>query len=326
MNPSRIVLWLLIAGALLASVGFDGFWSCTMQRNAASLDFLRAVRPGDNVDMCYGLEVAGRRDDAGSMISRGDQRIDILSGLLELARGNATQAQPILGQALADDIGRSSDQFWLGCAAFRAGDSSPAITAWREAGALDYFILRGYSALIHHDEATALALYQIAAQIEPDSAEAWLGIAFARQHLALRSQVQWEDVLQAAERALALAPEEPRAHYLVGYALWYLERDSERTERELRWALEHRDDWLDAYALGRFLLDQGRTGEPMQLLQRALFMQDIPMVRGQMVRVYLSEGRCADAQREYAIALQRFPELEDDLLAICQAYPVCRCK
>ena len=325
-RPSRTVLWLLTVGMLLALVRFDGFWSRAIQRNAASLDFLRTIRSGNNAGVCQGLEATGQHDRVVPILPRGNQRIDILSGLLALARGDAPQAKLVLSQVLANGIGRPTDQLWLGCAAFRAGEPPLAITAWREAGALDYFILRGYDALVRRDEATALTLYQIAAQIEPDSAEAWLGIAFARQHLALRGQAQWEDMLQAAERALALAPEEPRAHYLVGYALWYLKRDPERTERELRWALEHRDDWLDAYALGRFLLDQGRAGEPTQLIQRALFMQDIPMVRVQMVRAYLSEGRCADAQREYAIAVQRFPGLEEDLLAICRAYPVCPCR
>lgn len=326
MRPSGLVPWLLAGGMVLGLVAFDGHWSRTIERNAASVAFLRAIRFSDNAGVCHGLESTGRHEEVVPRESGGDPRTDILSGLVALARGDASQAVLDLSQAPTDDIERPPDRFWLGCAAFLAGETALATRAWREAGALDYFILRGYDALVRRNEATALALYQIASQVEPESAEAWLGIAAAQQLLALRGEAQWGDMLRTAERALALAQEEPQAHYLVGYALWFLKRDPGRTESELRWALEHRDDWLDSYVLGSFLLDQARAGEPTQLIQRALLTQDIPMVRTQMVRAYLSEGRCTDAQREYAIALQRFPELEEELVATCQTYPMCGCK
>lgn len=326
MHPTRLILWALAAGMLLVFVGLNGSWSRAIQRNVAAVGFMRESRLGDLAGVCHRFEASGRHEAVISKAPCGDRRIDILHGLLALARGDAPQAVLVLRQALADDIGRPPDRFWLGCAEHQAGQGTMAIMAWHEAGALDYFILRGYAALLRRDEATALSLYQIAGQIEAESADAWLGVAAAEQLLALRGEAQWEDTLRAAERALALTPEEPQAHYLVGYALWFLARDPGRAERELRWALEHRDDWLDSYVLGSFLLDQGRDGESTRLIQRALSMQDIPMVRGQMVRAYLSTGRCMDAQREYGIAVQRFPIMEEELLAICQAYPACSCK
>jgi hypothetical protein len=297
-----------------------------LQRNIAAIGFLRTTRYADSSGICHSLEVTGSESRPLAIAWAGDDRSRVLSGVFGLARSDPPQAMLVLSQALAGDIGRPPDRFWLGCTAFQAGENAQAIRAWREAGALDYFILRGYHALVRRDEVTALTLYQIAAQIEPESSEAWLGVAEAQQLLALRGEAQWHDMLRAAERALALTPEEPQAHYLVGYGLWFLAREPGRTERELRWALEHRDNWLDAYALGRFLLDQGRAGEATQLMQRVLLTQDIPMVRGQMVRAYLAEGRCTDARREYAIALQRFPGLEEELLAMCIAYPACHCR
>ena len=81
------------------------------------------------------------------------------------------------------------------------------------------------------------------------------------------NRARWADA-HSAKTAFGVASDDPQAHYLVGYGLWLSGGDVREAELNLRWALNKRAYWGDAYALGRMSLDQGVAGEPTALMQK----------------------------------------------------------
>lgn len=309
----------VVALMLLANPLWDA-----VNRNLAAFGTLKTVQFVRDAGDCPELVLVPPTYTVTSSI-QAQPREQYFMGIQALASGQPQRADELfsrLGQSITSP---ALDSFWLGCAAWRNQETGNAIQAWKGAGALPYFFGHADYAFAQHDYATALRLYQRAAALAPNSAKAQLGIAAALQNLATAGQARWQDALAAAEAALALAPEDPQSHYLVGYALWLLKQDLPRAEQELRWALARREHWADAYSLARLLLDEGHSGEPTQLLERAQKQFDLPTIRGQLVRAYLADGNCRAARNEYTRAVARFPNLQEELDSICARYSACHC-
>lgn len=318
---SKFLIGCGILGALIVLA--RPLWSA-LNRNLVAFNTLQTVQFVRDIGDCPELTLV---PPAGT-VSPGIQvqpREQYFSGIQALASGQPQRAYDLFRQMGESITSPALDSFWLGCAAWRNQETQQAIEAWKISPALAYFLGHADYAFEQHDYATALRLYQRSAALAPDSVKAQLGIAAALQNLATAGQARWQDALAAAEAALSLAPDDPQSHYLVGYALWLLKQNLPRAEQELRWALNRRAHWADAYSLGRLLLDEGRTGEPTQLLERALTQFDLPTIRGQLVRAYLADGNCTAAGTEYTRALARFPQLRAELDGICARYPACRC-
>lgn len=307
----------LLVGILLAVP----LWRA-LERNLLALQVEQNVRLIRDTGDCPELAVAHPVPSASAPTDPPGSPILYLRGIQALAENKPAQGYALL----ASSSGREQvDYLWLGCAALRNGETAQAAQAWQEGESTPYFLNHADYAFNEGKYAVALRLYQRAAQLRPNSIEAWIGMTGAFQNLAGMGRADWQSMLDSAERALSLAPQNPQAHYFVGYALWLLGRDPARAEAELRWALAHRDYWADAYALGRMLLDRGDAGEPTRLLERALKLNDLPQIRGQLVRAFLAEGRCEDASGAAAAARAKFPQLASELEQICARYPSCQC-
>ncbi|MBI5715324.1 MAG: hypothetical protein HZC38_18155 [Chloroflexi bacterium] len=256
-----------------------------------------------------------------------DSRADYLIGLYDFARGKLSTAEIHISRS----ANSSSDalpiySLWAGCLKEALGDEVGAADEWRAARARDYFMRKGDSFFSRGDYAESLREYTIVVRIEPTFADGWLGVAASQQNLATVNRAQWSDMLISAQTALALAPQDPQAHYLVGYGLWLSGGDVRQAESHLRWALNKRAYWGDVYTLGRMLLDQGVAGEPTALMQKALSLKtDNDEIRAQLVRAYLAEGQCVAAQQEARRALALNPSQRERLQQICDAYNACGC-
>ena len=256
-----------------------------------------------------------------------DSRADYLVGLYDFARGKLSSAEiQISHSANSSSEPLPIYYLWAGCLKEALGDEVGAVEEWRAGGAREYFMRKGYAYFSQGNYAESLREYTVVIRIEPAFANGWLGVAAAQQNLATVNRARWADMLTSAKTALALAPDDPQAHYLVGYGLWLSGGDVREAELNLRWALNKRAYWGDAYSLGRMLLDQGVAGEPTALMQKALSLKsDNDEIRAQLVRAYLAEGQCAVAQQEARRALERNPAQQERLRQICGAYNACKC-
>jgi|GEM_PF-6379188 len=243
-------------------------------------------------------------------------------GLSLYAVGDAVNAQRVLSQQQEPT---AVDLFWLGCAAYRAGDGAAAHHAWQAAHAASYFIKNGKQAYLQKDVARATALYEIALELAPDSAEGWDNFAQMQFDRAAGGRLAWAEALAASEKALRLSPDNAMAHYRIGYGLWVSHGDWTRAESELRWAWAHDKNWLIAYALGSLLIDQGKRGEVVDLLAYAFSKSDTPWTRFNLMRAYAQEGRCAEAESAKTQMLTKYPEMLNPLRALCRNTTACVC-
>jgi tetratricopeptide (TPR) repeat protein len=216
--------------------------------------------------------------------------------------------------------------FFRGCRAYALGKTSEAVTAWRAAGAEPFFLVDGFSYAKRGEYRWALGQYQVAALINPRSVQAWTGVTAAQMNLATTGQVPFADMQESAGRLVALTPDDPQAHYLLGYALWLARRDPRDAERELRWALDRRKGEDEAYALGRMLLDEkGRAADAIPLLEYAAARVANPEVHVVLMQAYMAVGRCDDGHVVYRAVLARNPDQRARLRQACQLSPGCPC-
>ena len=258
MRSHRIVC-LVLLGLVTLLVGWIAIApGHVLERNLYALNTLRRVRLIQDVGNCPELALTLESTIAPEQEPNDNSRQNFFTGILALAAGQPESAYGYFEHMLETKSPDLLDSFWLGCAALATGDLETAIEHWRAGGLAPYFANHGDSAFNSGDYVTALRLYERAAAVTPDSARAWLGMTASLLNLASAQQADWEDMLAKAEHTLTLAPDNPHAHYLVGYALFFLNSDLPRAEGELRWALEHRRYWGDAYVLARLLLERGR--------------------------------------------------------------------
>lgn len=115
---------------------------------------------------------------------------------------------------------------------------------------------------------TALALFQRAVEVQPESVECWRELALfsANQNLQLAGVG-----LPAARQVLQLAPDEPASYDLMGWAL-LVSGDSLSAEKFFRKALDIQEDYLPAHIhLAQTWLLRGiQTSEAAEHLHRVL--------------------------------------------------------
>lgn len=278
------------------------------------------VRTGEE-NPCPDLTLAQTASVVGE--SGSSPRLQTLRALSFIARHQPASAMEVY--AAMGDKASQTDLFRYGCAAWSNKETGLAIEEWRQAQVLDYFLNHGALRMREHTPDRARSFFEIATLVQPDSAEAWIGLAQSEFDLAVARKIEWVVARQSAERALVLAPDDARPHYLVGANLWRSQIDLTRAERELRLALGKSNGWLEKYALAGLLLDMGKHAEPAQLLEQVLEQQDTQAVRYQLVRAQLEDRQCARAAVTRQAALAKYPDMQADLQTLCKRSAACPC-
>ncbi len=314
---------LVLVGALaLAFLG--GGLVQELQRNREMLTAQHAIVRQANGDACPALSLTNPAafDTTVNELQVSDEaRLQQIEGLYFLAKGEGQDAERVLAAAPHTT---AVDSFWLGCAAYKNGDLKQAIEQWQRADAGEYFTRVAHTIHVTQGAGHALPNYQIAVQVAPNSSQAWLGLAQAELDLAFAGKFAWNEMLDSAQHALALAPENGQAHYLVGWGLRGTNTDLAGAERELRIAFQKTNGWIEEYSLASVLLDEGKADEATPLLEDAVKRQDSATVETLLVRAYLMQGRCDDAAQRERIAVKAYPQLHDELTRLC-ASSGCEC-
>jgi Flp pilus assembly protein TadD len=117
------------------------------------------------------------------------------------------------------------------------------------------------------------------------------------------------EAMEHYERALAIEPGYPEAHYGMGLALVRLGRPAEAVDRYRR-ALELRPDYADAWAtLGAAMAEQRRLDPAASHLRRALELEpDHAMAHNNLGSVLAMQGDVAAAERHFARAVELDPD------------------
>jgi tetratricopeptide (TPR) repeat protein len=318
-----LVRWCVILTIALLGVVMSARLGHAAQNNFVHIMAHQVLRLDTSQDVCPRLIFAR---DALNQAARHPPTAPPLSpnilGLYAYAAGDVVNARRAFSQQAEPT---AVDLFWLGCAAYRAGDDAAARKAWQAARAEAYFIQNGRQAYLQKDVARATALYEIALGLAPDSAEAWDNFAQMQFERAAGGRLAWADVLAVSEKALRLSPDDAMAHYRLGYGLWVSRADWTRAESELRWAWAHDNNWLIAYSLGSLLVDEGKRGEAVDLLAYAFSQADTPWTRFNLMRAYALEEHCAEAESIKTQMLLKYPAMVNPLRALCRNVASCIC-
>jgi len=182
----------------------------------------------------------------------------------------------------------ASARFALGQALAAHGQETRAVQEWRAAGADEYFIHRGLALAGAGDPAGAVALYEQALALDPDSAGAYYYLgralsALGRQEEALaalesaaaleppssprryllRAEVhvareEWPAALEAFGQAAHLSPQDPVSPYRMGWVLDQKLEDGQAAAAHYQWALQLDPDYVPPrLALGRLYVERG---------------------------------------------------------------------
>ena len=186
----------------------------------------------------------------------------------------------------------------------------------------------------------ALDEYTYALSLDPNYAEAWVGIAHVWvMRCAFGPGVYapaeaMPKVLAAAKRALELDPYSSQAHASRAVVPWLWEWNWELAEQHLRAAIEYGPDNFVAHNwLGRLLVMSGRVDEGVRVAERAWELAPHFVYNGAMLAwVYYMAGQQAKAAalcRELIIKVPDFPltyvmqafvqEVQDDLEAAAES-------
>lgn len=308
---------LTLCALVVVGVGSGERLADAAKNNVARLVATHALTADSSADVCPSLKWVNAAPPPSETIS------SALHGLYTYAAQDAAQAQIALEGVTAPT---AVDLFWLGCAAWRAGDKARALDAWRDARAEMYFLNRAEYAYQNQDVTLALALYEIDLQLAPDSTEGWNNLAEMQFDRAAGGRLQWSTALITFERELRLDPNNAMAHYRVGYGLWMSREDWDRAESELRFAWTLERNWLIAYALGSLLVDRGKSEAAVELLEYALSKSDNAWTRFNLMRAYAAAGRCDEALGVKKQTLEKFPEMMSPLRALCTSNHSCVCE
>lgn len=147
----------------------------------------------------------------------------------------------------------------------------------------------------------AIHYFQRAAEVDPDYSLAYLGLAksYGWQWIlgAIPPREAYPKFRAALERALAIDPTLPEAHYVQAVAAWYFYWNWDQAEKEFRLALEANPNLEEArFEYAWFLTTMGRTQEAVVEAERAVRI-DLLSVPANLAlgSVYLWTGRADDA-------------------------------
>lgn len=161
------------------------------------------------------------------------------------------------------------------------------------------------------DMARAAALYQLATENDPDSAEAWGGLAAVYRF-------QWEfsppeearamaaRAKSAALRALELEPGNGEARATLA-GLTPMFGNWASVEAEMRPVLAAHPRAIEV-RVARLLADTGRLREALQLVRQSIAADpNVPRVRNFHARLLHDNGLLDDAEKAFSAALTRWP-------------------
>jgi eukaryotic-like serine/threonine-protein kinase len=171
--------------------------------------------------------------------------------------------------------------------------------------------IRGRAILLEPTPANlkrAAELFQQAVNLDPQFADAWAAIGSAFKRMSPVTEVPSDETFpkakQAAERALAIDPEQAEAHSVLGtVALWY-DWNYGEAERRLRHALALQPSSADAEVFLAILYSHlGRHDDALEEIRRARTL-DLAWLLPRSI-----EGALLTHAREYDGALQHLNEL-----------------
>jgi TolB-like protein/Flp pilus assembly protein TadD len=164
------------------------------------------------------------------------------------------------------------------------------------------------------DGREGIVQFTAAARLDPDYALAWAELSQAATTLAARSlegapaQSLYAQAREAANKALALAPDSAAAHGALGFVHLTADFDWTGAEREYRRALELApNDGKAKFNLGELLAALGQPEKAIELTHQALATDPLNQRWHSFLATYLSAlGRQDEAQQAIvkAIALQ----------------------
>jgi serine/threonine protein kinase/TolB-like protein/Flp pilus assembly protein TadD len=196
-----------------------------------------------------------------------------------------------------------------------SGDPPPNRASERNLEAYNAF-LQGwyfYQRATQEDLERSVAAYREAVRLDPRYARAWaeLARAYVRQ-----GNWQWETVQNAyrkardaIEHALAIDPDQPLAHRMLGYVYWDYDLNREAGQAEFKKARELDPSDPDALsALTVVALAFGRIDEAIEMKRRNAEADPLnALMLDDLASLYLDAGRAADAERAVRKALALDP-------------------
>ncbi|HVS15835.1 MAG TPA: tetratricopeptide repeat protein [Thermoanaerobaculia bacterium] len=207
----------------------------------------------------------------------------------------------------------------VACAAPPNGDPrqpSPASAATGD-GEAERLVAAGLSDLETRrarDLQRAVEQLEAALELDPHNPVAWSGLADASALLGLYSVVPAAETMPraaaAAERALALDPDLPRAHASLGLVRYLYDWSWSEAEAHFRRALKlDPDDATTHHWLAMMLTALGRSEEAVAQAERAVAAgAESRVVQIKAATVFAAAGRLERAERQLADCLQRFPD------------------
>jgi len=222
------------------------------------------------------------------------------------------QAETLLLQASAFAPENRFAWWGLGFTLAAQKREEEAMTAWQTGdGMVEEFTQRGEALRAARQYEEALAWYERAAVLAPDSAKPWY-----YKGLAYEGMQKWEEALRAHEQAVELEPSGVQPYYAMGNILLYKHRDDEKALRVYRAAAALDRPGVMAYlGIGTALDRLQREEEALLAYQEAtrLSYQVVgDTTEGQRDRVwphyvlgdfYLRQGQLEEAARSYDNAL-----------------------
>jgi non-specific serine/threonine protein kinase len=160
----------------------------------------------------------------------------------------------------------------------------------------------------------ALGMYEKAAELDPDFAEAWAGVSRASTwlHWTLNEPGAVERARIAGERAVRLAPDSPEAHVALGYVRYYGHRDYDGAMEHFAEARRLSPNDADALmATGYILRRQGKWDEALKCFEDAYRVnpRHYALVSGGLGTTSLRARRYAEAEKYLDRAIALAPEM-----------------
>jgi serine/threonine protein kinase/TolB-like protein len=199
-------------------------------------------------------------------------------------------------------------------AALNAG-SAPNLASEHNLEAYNAF-LQGwfyYQRATQEDLQKSVAAYREALKLDPKYARAWaeLARAYIRQASWQWDTVQhaYRNARDAAEHALAIDPDQPLAHRMLGYVYW--DYDLKREAGQAEFARSRQLDPSDADALSALTLvalAYGRIDEAIELKRRNAEADPLnALMLDDLATLYLDAGHADEAERAVRRALALAP-------------------